>query len=218
MLIAESHVFTTLLDLAVTYKNPSGAGHAPTNYVRLVYCLAYGESTLCQGLKGGTSQYWGIFGNLVGTTPKHVSGARRLARLEEKVRTLQLMQQAGIWLLDASLHGIYVPKGTRIDTINRKLTPELQRLWWEGYGEAIIAHAQPKQIIAIGKGLYQNMAKQDPFQWLDLPAPRRPDRNPENPQRRSTWAAINLAVELAAKTRLLRRGGGSPPRRFGGRR
>jgi hypothetical protein len=44
VLVAESHVFTTLLDLAVTYQNPSGAIHAPSNYVRLVYCLAYGES------------------------------------------------------------------------------------------------------------------------------------------------------------------------------
>jgi hypothetical protein len=73
VLIAESHVFTTLVETMATYQNPEGAHNAPSNFVRLVYCLGYGESLLCPQFKGGTPQYWRIFGNLVGTSPKHAN-------------------------------------------------------------------------------------------------------------------------------------------------
>ena len=169
ILVAESHVFTTVTDLAVRYANPDSARHAPSNYVRLVYCLAYGESDLCSGLKGGTPQYWDIFGRLVGTSPKNVLGSAPGARLRAKVETLQRMRASGIWLLDASLHGIYMPKGERIDAVSG-LTRDLQELWWRGYGRALIEDAKPEKIIAIGKGLFNNMRSSIPFDdWIYQP-------------------------------------------------
>lgn len=170
VLIAESHVFTTLSDMSVRYTNPIGAEHAPTNYVRLVYCLAYGEPALCPGLKGGTPQYWSIFGKLVGTSPKLSVGGPRSGRLQEKVKTLKRMLHGGVWLLDASLHGIYMPKGDRIDAAKRELTADLQRLWWSGYGQAIIEQARPERIVAIGKGLFNNMRGAFSFDdWIYQP-------------------------------------------------
>jgi len=135
-----------------------------------VYCLAYGESALSCGLKGGTPQYWDIFGRLVGTSPKNIPGSMPGARLAEKVKTLHRMRDSGIWLLDASLHGIYMPKGERIDAVSGYLTGDLQRLWWEGYGRALLEGAKPERIIAIGKGLFNNISSDIPFDdWIYQP-------------------------------------------------
>jgi hypothetical protein len=172
ILVAESHVFTTLAELAVKYVNPPGAQHAPSNYVRLVYCLGYGEADLCPELKGGTPQYWSIFGSLVGTSPKHSQGAARSDRLQSKVDTLIRMRDRGTWLLDASLHGIYMSKGERLDTKSRGITADLQRTWWEGYGKHLIEEARPEKVIAVGKGLFNNMSGSIPFDChVCAPAP-----------------------------------------------
>ena len=170
VLVAESHVFTTPEEMAVRYTNPVGAEYAPSNYVRLVYCLGYGESELASGRKGGTPQYWDIFGKLVGTSPKNIPGTTPGTRLAEKVETLRRLKASGIWLLDASLHGIYMPKGERIDAVSGDITRDLQKLWWEGYGSALLKHAKPERVIAIGKGLFNNMSSEIPFNdWIYQP-------------------------------------------------
>ena len=156
--------------MAVQYRNPESAEHTPSNYVRLVYCLAYGESELSCGLKGGTPQYWDIFGRLVGTTPKNIPGSMPGSRLTEKAKTLHRMKASGIWLLDASLHGIYMPKGERIDSVSGYLTADLQKIWWDGYGRALVEDATPDRIIVIGKGLFNNMSSDIPFSdWIYQP-------------------------------------------------
>jgi len=47
---------------------PPEARFAPTDFVRLVYCLGYGENELLDGGlvpgNGGTWQYWDLFGRL----------------------------------------------------------------------------------------------------------------------------------------------------------
>src|SRR5436305_8632592 len=53
MLIAESHVYTSENDLAITVRQdllPPEARHAPSEYVRLVYCLGYGENEILSGM------------------------------------------------------------------------------------------------------------------------------------------------------------------------
>lgn len=170
VLVAESHVFTTLQDLARRYRNPTGAQHAPSNFVRLVYCLAYGEPSLSGVTERGTPQYWKLFGDLAGTAPRHLPGKYNHDRLAEKVKTLQRLSELGVWLLDASLHGIYVPKGPRIDAGSARLTAQLQVIWWQSYGQTIVKEVRPERIVAIGKGLRGNMNGVIPFSgWIYQP-------------------------------------------------
>ena len=49
LLVAESHVYTSEEELALRVQRellPVEARHAPTEYVRLIYCLGYGETSL----------------------------------------------------------------------------------------------------------------------------------------------------------------------------
>ncbi len=74
VLIAESHVYTTPDDLRIKIIKswlPALAQHTPSEFVRLVYCLGYGESEILSAYPNpkndiGTWQYWDIFGRLCG--------------------------------------------------------------------------------------------------------------------------------------------------------
>jgi len=170
VLLAESHVHTQQQELAFDYAGsryfPSDID-APTRFVRLIYCLAYGEKLLARDFNGGTPQFWAIFGALAGTNPRHRRGAGVAARLSEKVRTLQILAERGVWLLDASLHAVALRKGVRLPP---KVTQILQRLWWDDYGRAIIAETHPERVVAIGKGLHGSMSGYVQFDaWIYQP-------------------------------------------------
>src|SRR6267142_3590652 len=69
VLLAESHVYTDIVDLRSSVARkilPLDIQHSPKQFVRLIYCLAYGENTLVQGTlkqpNEGTRQYWRLFG------------------------------------------------------------------------------------------------------------------------------------------------------------
>lgn len=154
VLLAESHVFTTPAELASDYAGHPwlhGLPPVPTCLVRLIYCLGYGESTLCRVAKQGTPQFWGIFGGLAGTTPRHLRGAPRRQRFDEKVLTLRRLKHLGAWLLDSSLHGIYAPRGQRMDGT---ITAKLQKLWLDSYGGLLLEELRPERVVAIGKGVF----------------------------------------------------------------
>src|SRR3989442_14717671 len=72
MLVAESHVYTKTEELAFDYGGSQFIPpnlNVPSRYVRLIYCLGYGENLLAPDLTGGTPQFWTIFGALCGTQP-----------------------------------------------------------------------------------------------------------------------------------------------------
>ena len=110
---------------------PLAARHAPEQFVRLVYCLAYGENDLLNGpppaRNSGTLQFWDIFGRLAetGRQPRQAAFAERLGW---KVATLLALQEKGVWLLDSSLHAFYVPGGTRVGTGNPGLEAAIHEL------------------------------------------------------------------------------------------
>ena len=137
LLIAESHVYTSDEDFRPRVRReslPPEARHAPADYVRLVYCLGYGESSVLTtapaGRNSGTPQFWNIFGRLAGTgrQPTTVRATWR-ERIRWKVDTLRALQAQGVWLVDASLHDIYAPGATRVDP---EVTRRLHELWWRG--------------------------------------------------------------------------------------
>ena len=128
---------------------------------------------------GGTPQFWTIFGFLSGTQPKHRRGAPRLERLAEKLRTLRILAEHGVWLVDASFHGVSLRKGARL---NPQTVGSLQRLWWMNYGRSIIERERPERIVAIGKGVHASMKDDMQFDaWIYQPqGVRNPDQKRHN--------------------------------------
>jgi hypothetical protein len=157
ILIAESHVYTSANDLALTVRRdrlPQTARLTPSEFVRLIYCLGYGEPELVAGQpKGpnvGTRQFWDIFARCAGTQPQP-SGGRSFSweeRVRWKVKTLAALRDRGVWLLDASLHAIYTPGGQRVPY---KLQCALHRQWWEGYGSWLVGQSPNARVHIIGK-------------------------------------------------------------------
>lgn len=133
LLIAESHVYTSADDIALTIRRdrlPPVAQYAPAEYVRLIYCLGYGEDELLTRRptrsNAGTPQFWNIFGRLAGTGRQPRKGVTPLGqRLDWKVGTLSALRERGVWLVDASLHGIYAPGGQRVGA---EITRDLHRV------------------------------------------------------------------------------------------
>jgi hypothetical protein len=133
---------------------PDAAASTPIEFVRLVYCLGYGEDWLLNRAptrrNGGTPQYWNIFGRLAGTGRQPTRAASTdQGRLAWKVATLRELKSRGVWLLDASLHGIYAPGADRVPP---GLTAELHALWWRHYGAWLIEQCAGAHTCVIGKG------------------------------------------------------------------
>jgi len=125
VLLAESHVYideqecrvrcrTSILDDIFLPENRD----YPTNFVKLVYCLGYGENWLLERAiddNSGTWQFWKIFSSCVAEDKGDLGFDKILKtktrnnhqRLPNKVDVLRKMKAKGIWLLDASIVGIY---------------------------------------------------------------------------------------------------------------
>lgn len=159
LLVAESHVFT--LEDEVRWRIladhlPKEARHAPVEFVRLVYCLAYGESEILverpTRRNTGTSQYWKLFGDLAGSPPYPRKPSPSNVRLAWKTTTLQRLKERGIWLLDGSFHAVYRPRGTRL---RHDIAKALHRIWYEEYGSSIRKEASRAKVWCIGKAVLE---------------------------------------------------------------
>jgi len=160
ILLAESHVFTSDADVRLRIKStllPTRYRRQPDGFVRLVYCLGYGESNLVNGKpirrNAGTWQFWDIFGRLAGTGRQPRGGSKVWKdRLEWKIKTLVRLRKRGIWLVDSSFHALYSPGGVRgYETVKR----ELHRVWWSEYGKWLIEACKPQGIWTIGRGVHE---------------------------------------------------------------
>jgi hypothetical protein len=164
VLVAESHVYTSAQDLALRVRReclPMPAQHAPEEFVRLVYCLGYGEPDVLSGpsdgRNDGTRQFWDMFGRLAATgkQPRSSEGVTWRERIQWKVKTLQTLQARGVWLLDASLHAIYAPGGGRVPP---EIKYELHRQWLRYYGTHILSEMLQARRWVIGKTVYDALA------------------------------------------------------------
>lgn len=165
LLVAESHVFTSDEDLAIRIDNEMlrdfsrpGAVPPPHGYVRLVYCLGYGEPEILRNApdghnNSGTQNYWDIFGRITGRLPQPLqdNGHGLDQRLRWKLETLRHLCRHGIWLLDAAVHAICLGYGNR-------RPPDIQRLlhqqWWARYGRHVVAGCEGAKTWVIGKTVY----------------------------------------------------------------
>ncbi|HEY5909213.1 MAG TPA: hypothetical protein VJA21_01270 [Verrucomicrobiae bacterium] len=164
VLVAESHVYTSAEDcnqsLDTAMLKPFGRPNSslpPDSFVRLVYCLGYGETGLLKDAPGdfnnpGTPRYWDIFGRLTGRgaqpKPERADFATRLAW---KIDTLRAMCRCGIWLLDASVHAIYLRHGRRLPDA---VKAELHRQWWQHYGKRVLESCSGAKVWVIGKTVF----------------------------------------------------------------
>jgi hypothetical protein len=168
LLLAESHVYTRDSECVPMQGVglPDMAG-APETYVRLVYCLGYGESKYV-GSKvkpnPGTPQFWKIFASCVSppgeSTFSPVLRGRTpdfRTRLEAKVRILRQMQAAGVWLLDASLLALCRPGGARLDPATCE---GILRTSWQHYVGEQVRALNPESIIVIGKGVARALKRE----------------------------------------------------------
>jgi len=162
--LAESHVYTDEKDSErkcnrfVLHKILPGY---PLNFVRFVYCLGYGEDKLLTRKRtdrrnAGTPQYWKIFSSCVAENEDDLGFSKilktgtpsLLLRLRNKVDVLRRMKEKGIWLLDASIVGLY-GSGRKDHTVTEKIL----EICWDNYISNVIAESEPQHVIIIGKGV-----------------------------------------------------------------
>ncbi len=169
VLLAESHVFTGSDETGIRVQHPDSIDESiPDSFVKLVYCLGYGENELLsQQIKSnsGTPQFWEIFYSclhrvesnsdfapiLIGGTPSLVNRVRR------KLELLHDLKDQGIWLLDASLAALY-PKMRLPNGMYQKC---LQKSW--PYVSEMITAAKPERIIVIGKTVWRTFLRHQTF-------------------------------------------------------
>jgi hypothetical protein len=111
--IAESAVAEAPGDLDIEVnRGLIGCPGWPSGYVRLVYCPAYGESTLCSKTPRphGRTPFWHLFFEIAEAVRGPLPQQGRIAR---KIAALETAKEAGFYLVDASIVGVYVPGGTR---------------------------------------------------------------------------------------------------------
>jgi len=161
LLLAESHVYTPIEEYnqIMHYDDFPELDRCPTNYVKLVYCLGYGEKSLVNVKKNpGTWQFWKIFTScihqnfhsefgkiLVGETKNQNQ------RLQNKISLLEKMKEKGIWLVDASIVAVYKNKNGKKEKPNEKNMKEILKITWEQHTLKIICEVKPEKIIVIGK-------------------------------------------------------------------
>jgi len=164
ILLAESHVRTTPEELARTIAlPPSAPADLPRGFVRLVYCLGYGEDDLLDRPLGsqsnpGTWQFWRIFyscANLVSDNtdfaPLLKSSTPRLTeRVANKVALLRQFRDLGVWLLDTSPAALYSPGGWKPPQTTRKACLQVG---WDYHVRQVIENAAPSHIVCIGRGV-----------------------------------------------------------------
>ncbi|HEX4265829.1 MAG TPA: hypothetical protein VH597_15955 [Verrucomicrobiae bacterium] len=165
VLVAESHVFTSDQDASFKISEAQirpflrrNANLPPEHFVRLVYCLAYGESNLltikpAKLSNAGTPTYWDMFGRITfrSPQPRQEDGASFDDRLRWKIDTLRELYRMGIWLLDGSVHAIYRRKEGRVDIEVQK---ELHEQWWKGYGGFLLKSCGSSKVWIIGKTVH----------------------------------------------------------------
>lgn len=166
LLIAESHVAEVPGDLEAQVRPLSEIRTSialPTGFCRLVYCLGYGEGSLCwpKAPSGnrGTPQYWNLLGaiasahkpDLPPSMPRGGATGDADLRLQWKVNVLGTLRQSGVWLEDASIIALYIPGGGRRAKGRKYLQlvrASFERFVWPG-----VAPDQPEHVWVIGRGV-----------------------------------------------------------------
>ena len=164
VLLAESHVYTDASELTRYLRSGlSVPDDIPREFVRLVYCLGYGENEILDRPIGsprnaGTPQFWKIFQSCL-TPPSQDADCALLQasrtpnamlRLAAKLAVLRALQERGVWLLDASLAALYLPGNTKPSVGLREAVLHAS---YDRYVAGVVESAGPEALICIGIGV-----------------------------------------------------------------
>jgi hypothetical protein len=169
ILLAESHVYTEPEETQITFEIPkkySLEGY-PKNYVRFVYCLAYGEKQLTQNSnhpKGdGTPQFWKLFYSCINRVNSNSDFSPLMKtnlmktnsyddRISRKIELLKSLKEKGVWLVDASIVALYKPGNRDPKTEPHKIKnmKGILKTSWNCYTRYVVEQSKPKCVICIG--------------------------------------------------------------------
>lgn len=157
VLLAESHVFTSVEDRRIAIPLIAELPGYPTQYARFVYCLGYGERNLTSSAlhpkRDGTPQFWKILLSCRDSVKSSSDFAVVLGqskyqqRLQNKIALLKYLKAKGIWLVDASIVALY-NDGKKLPNMFRALQES-----WQSYTRDVVLAANPEHVICIGKGV-----------------------------------------------------------------
>ena len=162
LLLAESHVYTNSEELGRKISLPASAPpDLPRGFVRLVYCLGYGENRLLNRPivtppNTGTPQFWKIFYSCVNPAdqPADFAGLQSSTAVAERVANklgvLQRLRDRGVWLLDASIAALYSPNRPKPAPL---LVETCLQVSWDYHVGQVVEAASPTHIICIGRGV-----------------------------------------------------------------
>jgi hypothetical protein len=185
LLVAESHVAEQPGDERIVVRSAPWTDRVvPTQFVRLVYCLGYGERDICRphgAANTGTWQFWDILGQVAlgANQPRKLHTSTQM-RLRWKVEVLETLADRGIWLQDASPIGLYAPGGKRVDAGRRRQYRQLLREGYERYVWPTVAADKPDQVWLIGNGVAGALAGMPhihPDHVISQPNDRTPGRH-----------------------------------------
>lgn len=159
ILVAESHVYTGKEEVNVKIDSqklhefvPNFPVGAPTNFVKLVYCLGYGRPEILDyperiEFNPGTKQYTELFAKCIGSEDSSTRGSLRW-----KTKLLKEVKHRGLWLLDASCHACALGRKERLpNNIVKRIVP----ISWRTYVQPIIEDLaiDPERVWIIGGSL-----------------------------------------------------------------
>jgi hypothetical protein len=156
ILLAESHVFTSAEENKRIISYPDNLNiNAPRGFLRLVYCLGYGENDLVDQpihKNPGTPHFWKIFYSCLNRirSNKDFTPILRCTsfrdRIRNKVLILKRLNKRGVWLVDACMAALY-PKDNQLPM------GKCIKFCWDEYIRQVIHKAKPLKIVCIGQGV-----------------------------------------------------------------
>lgn len=174
LLLAESHVYTES-GLMLNYDEFPALKSLPKTYVRLVYCLGYGEGKLVEGSishNRGTPQFWKILSKCPGIPNDKVlkkSEPNDTSRIQNKIKVLGKLEESAVWLQDASIVALY-RKGVKPPI---ELTERIISECWRHYILPQIRMEKPRRVIVIGEHVHQILTRQPhndvKMDWIKQP-------------------------------------------------
>lgn len=184
LLLAESHVYTSADDATICFGGLEAEYGGPRDFISLVYCLAYGESAaldppLAAATKG-TPQFWQLLAAAANDPSARLLKRNErdmLRRLRRKLDLLVALRRAGVWLLDVSVMGWYIPQPPQyrrsavsgdVHRLTRSRPPKackkpILQLSWELYSKHLV-HAAADQghlraVVPIGMEVFKAIGR-----------------------------------------------------------
>jgi hypothetical protein len=187
LVLSESHVWTRETELATGVPlDVFGHGEAPLPFVRMVYCLGYGERNLLQGpVQGnfGSPQFWKLLAACVSEqhVPRVVERTEPdfLRRLAAKLEVLESLKSQGVWLLDACPVALYAASQPKP---KMGVLAQALEIAWGAYTREAIRAAAPQAVMVVGKMVFDGIGDRIrallgpsvPVEWMYQPQARRP--------------------------------------------